>query len=86
MIVDLATCIYHEQCPEKDRGLRKAIIECVRMRMPAILDDESAWEEFSENKNVLRAFHMLQCEASEGGGMIAGAGGGGMMTPPATPR
>ncbi|KAI4906363.1 hypothetical protein J4E90_010582 [Alternaria incomplexa] len=86
MIVDLATCIYHEQCPEKDRGLRKAIIECVRMRMPAILDDESAWEEFSENKNVLRAFHMLQCEASKGGGMIAGAGGGGMMTPPATPR
>ena len=86
MIVDLATCIYHEQCPENDRGLRKAIIECVRMRMPAILEDESAWEEFSENKNVLKAFHMSQCEAGEGGGMIAGGGGGGMMTPPATPR
>ncbi|KAI4612400.1 uncharacterized protein J4E87_010301 [Alternaria ethzedia] len=88
MIVDLATCIYHEQCPENDRGLRKAIIECVRMRMPAILEDESAWEEFSENKNVLRAFHVSQCEAGEGGGMIGGGGGGGggMMTPPATPR
>jgi len=56
------------------------------MRMPAILEDESAWEEFSENKNVLKAFHMSQCEAGEGGGMIAGGGGGGMMTPPATPR
>ncbi|KAI4638951.1 hypothetical protein J4E93_009701 [Alternaria ventricosa] len=86
MIVDLATCIYHDQCPENDRGLRKAIIECVRMRMPAILEDESAWEEFSENKNVLRAFHVSQCEAGEGGGMIAGGGGGGIMTPPATPR
>ncbi|KAI4675788.1 uncharacterized protein J4E84_009941 [Alternaria hordeiaustralica] len=86
MIVDLATCIYHEQCPENDRGLRKAIIECVRMRMPAILKDEGAWEEFSENKNVLRAFHVSQCEAREGDGMIAGGGGGGVMTPPATPR
>ena len=86
MIVDLATCTYHEQCPENDHGLRKAIIECVRMRMPAILDDESAWEEFSENKSVLKAFHMSQCEAREGDGMIAGGGGGGMMTPPATPR
>ncbi|KAI4701113.1 hypothetical protein J4E89_010809 [Alternaria sp. Ai002NY15] len=86
MIVDLATCIYHDQCPENDRGLRKAIIECVRMRMPAILQDESAWEEFSENKNVLKAFHMSQCEAVEGGGMIGWGGGGNMMTPPATPR
>ncbi|KAI4639122.1 uncharacterized protein J4E78_011010 [Alternaria triticimaculans] len=86
MIVDLATCIYDDQCPEDDRGLRKAIIECVRMRMPAILQDESAWEEFSENKNVLRAFHMSQCEAVEGGGMIGWGGGGNMMSPPATPR
>jgi len=86
MIVDLATCIYHEQCPENDRGLRKAIIECVRMHMPAILDDESAWEEFSENKNVLRAVHVSQCEMGEGSGVFGGGGGGGIMTPPATPR
>ncbi|KAI4640864.1 uncharacterized protein J4E79_011794 [Alternaria viburni] len=92
MIVDLATCIYHEQCPENDRGLRKAIIECVGLRMPAILEDESAWEEFSENKNVLRAFHVALCEMGEGGGLVGGrgggggGGGGGIVTPPATPR
>jgi histone acetyltransferase HTATIP len=52
------------------------------MRMPAILEDKSAWEEFSGNKVVLRAFHVLQCETGESGG----GGGSGMMTPPATPR
>ena len=54
--------------------------------MPAILDDESAWEEFSENKNVLRAVHVSQCEMGEGSGVFGGGGGGGIMTPPATPR
>ncbi|KAI4941630.1 hypothetical protein J4E91_010661 [Alternaria rosae] len=86
MIVDLATYIYHDQCPENDRGLRKAIIECVRIRMPAILEDESAWEEFLENKNVLGTFYVSQCEAGEGIGMVGNGGGSGIMTPPATPR
>ncbi|KAL1793826.1 hypothetical protein ACET3X_007247 [Alternaria dauci] len=85
MIVDLASCIHHEQCPENDRGLRKAIIECIRTRMPAILEDESAWKDFSENKNVLRAFHMHMCEMDESGGNAVAAGVG-TMTPPATPN
>ena len=88
MIVDLATCIYHERCPENDRGLRKAIIACVRTRMPAILGDESAWKEFSENKDVLRAFHLHTCEmdgADGSNGDTVGIGAG-MTTPPASPH
>ncbi|KAB2098696.1 hypothetical protein AG0111_0g12992 [Alternaria gaisen] len=88
MIVDLATCIYYERCPENDRGLRKAIITCVRTRMPAILGDESAWKEFSENKDVLRAFHLHMCEmdgADGSNGNVVGIGAG-MTTPPALPN
>lgn len=88
MVVDLATCIYHERCPENDRGLRKAIIACVRTRMPAILGDESAWKEFSENKDVLRAFHLHLCEidgADGSNGNVVGIGAG-MTTPPASPN
>ena len=86
MIVDLATFIYYERCPENDRGLRKAIITCVRTRMPAILGDESAWKEFSENKDVLRAFHLHMCEMDgAAGGNVVGIGAG-MTTPAASPN
>jgi hypothetical protein len=35
--------------------------------MSAILEDESAWDEYSKNKAVLRAFHKEMCEVGEGG-------------------
>ncbi|OAG15152.1 hypothetical protein CC77DRAFT_1080363 [Alternaria alternata] len=76
MIVDLATFIYYERCPENDRGLRKAIITC------------SAWKEFSENKDVLRAFHSQMCEMDGGdssNGNVVRIGAG-MTTPPASPN
>ena len=55
--------------------------------MPAILGDESAWKKFSENKDVLRAFHLHMCEmdggsGSNGGAVRVGAG----LTPPASPN
>jgi len=56
MIVDIATCIYHEQCSENDRGLRKAIVKCVRMRMLAILEDKRAWEDNLTTSSVFTNF------------------------------
>jgi hypothetical protein len=56
--------------------------------MPAILGDESAWKEFSENKDVLRAFHLQMCEMDGGDGSngnVVGIGSG-MTTPPASPN
>ncbi|KAH6643776.1 hypothetical protein C7974DRAFT_5230 [Boeremia exigua] len=57
VIVDLAICIFDEQCPQVDRGLRKAILSQLRDRMPLILKDSAAWQEYSRSKDVLMAFH-----------------------------
>jgi len=65
-IVDLAASIYDGNFPLIDRGLRKVIIAHLQMRLPAIMDDEAAWQEYSENKLVLKALHTHQCEMLDG--------------------
>jgi histone acetyltransferase HTATIP len=57
IIIDLATCLFDNQSPQVDRGLRKAIITQIQQRLLTIIDDEAAWQEYSGNKAVLRAFH-----------------------------
>ena len=57
IIVDLATCVFDDQTPQVDRGLRKAVIGQIHVRLPAILTDGTAWQEYSENKAVLKAYH-----------------------------
>ena len=78
-IVGLASGIYDESFPQIDRGLRKAIIAQLHTRLSAIMDDEEAWKECSENKAVLKALHAYQCE------MLDAALCYGILTPPATP-
>ncbi|KAH7363678.1 acyl-CoA N-acyltransferase [Pyrenochaeta sp. MPI-SDFR-AT-0127] len=80
VLVDLAATIYDEQCPEHDRGLRKAITAHIQARMPDIIDDECAWQEFSDNKILLKAFHTYQCEVPES------ESSAGIITPPNTPN
>ncbi|KAF9696533.1 hypothetical protein EKO04_005325 [Ascochyta lentis] len=57
-IVDSATCIFDEQCPQVDCGLRKAVVAQIQNRLPAIMNDETAWQEYSNNKALLKAFHV----------------------------
>lgn len=57
VIVDLAKSVFEDQAPQVDRGLRKAVIGQIEIRLPAILNDKTAWQEYSENKAVLKAFH-----------------------------
>jgi len=64
-----------------DRGLRRAVVLQLHMRLPAVVADADAWKEYSENKAVLKALHTFQCEMWE-----SGAGYGyGVITPPASP-
>ncbi|KAJ4991436.1 BTB/POZ domain-containing protein [Stagonosporopsis vannaccii] len=56
-LVDFASCIFDEQSPQVDRGLRKAILSQLHARMPSIIKDQAAWEEYTDSKVVMRAFH-----------------------------
>ncbi|KAJ4375269.1 hypothetical protein N0V83_002355 [Neocucurbitaria cava] len=76
--VDLAIC-FHEQFPQIDLGLRKATIKLLQARLPAIMEDELAWKEFSDNKVLLKAFHAYQCEMADSESSTS------VPTPPATP-
>jgi histone acetyltransferase HTATIP len=60
-LVDLGVSIFDEQFPQVDRGLRKAITRllCVD-RMSAIMDNQTAWKEYTENKALLRAVHLMK--------------------------
>ncbi|KAF1931493.1 uncharacterized protein M421DRAFT_417262 [Didymella exigua CBS 183.55] len=57
IIVDLATYVYDDQTPQVDCGLRKAIIQQIYIRLPPILSDKKAWQEYSENRAVSKALH-----------------------------
>ncbi|KAJ4331547.1 hypothetical protein N0V95_009863 [Ascochyta clinopodiicola] len=57
-IIDSATCIFDEQCPQVDCGLRKAVVAQIQCRLPAIINDKAAWQEYSNNKALLKAFHV----------------------------
>lgn len=78
-IVDLASEIYGDNFPALDRGLRKALIIQVHARLPAIMDDKGAWDEYSGNKTLLKALHVYQCEVLEA------ATAHGILTPPVSP-
>jgi histone acetyltransferase HTATIP len=78
-IVDMAACIYDESCPEVDCGLHRAIITQIQARLPAIMDDEAAWETYSSNKLILKAVHECHCAAMEEAAMAA------LLSPPASP-
>jgi hypothetical protein len=85
IIVDLATCVFDDQTPQVDRGLRKALIRQIYTRMPAILNDEIAWQEYSEHKAVLRAYHTHVARLEMPAQLIAAAQGSQCPSPPATP-
>ncbi|KAF3051363.1 hypothetical protein E8E11_010392 [Didymella keratinophila] len=85
IIVDLATCVFDDQTPQVDRGLRMAIIGQIYTRMPAILNGETAWQEYSENKAVLKAFHAHVARLEMPTQLIAAAQGSQCLSPPATP-
>ncbi|KAH7081842.1 hypothetical protein BKA63DRAFT_550432 [Paraphoma chrysanthemicola] len=78
-IVDMATNTYHEQFPYMDGGLRKVVIAQIDARLPAILEDEAAWNELSGTKMVLKALHEYQCELRDD------ETSGIPITPPVTP-
>jgi histone acetyltransferase HTATIP len=79
-LVDLAAAVYNEQCPLTDRGLRTSILAHVQVRMPSIVRHERAWTEYTRNEKLLKAYHLLQCEALlDAGPSVA------LSTPPTTP-
>jgi histone acetyltransferase HTATIP len=80
-IVGLASSVYEEDMPQTDRGLRKAIITQLQIRLPAIMEDDDAWDEYSGNRVLVKAVHKCQVEMAE-----EGKGGSGLVTPPESPR
>jgi histone acetyltransferase HTATIP len=79
IIVDMATNMYHEQFPYIDGGLRRAVMVQIDARLPAILEDENAWDELSDTKTVLKALHEYQCALRDDGPSNAA------VTPPVAP-
>jgi histone acetyltransferase HTATIP len=78
-IIHLASSIYADDMPHTDRGLRKAIIVQLQARLPAIMEDEGAWDDYSRDRALVKALHAHQCELSEP------ASFSGVLTPPSTP-
>lgn len=85
-LVDLGVSIFDEQCPQVDRGLRKAItgLICVD-RMPAIMDNQAAWKEYTENKALLRAVHLRKFPGARNAESYVVIGTEQCATPPETP-
>ncbi|KAL6156788.1 hypothetical protein ACJQWK_06584 [Exserohilum turcicum] len=78
-LVDLASSIYSDTCPAVDSGLRKAITLQLHARLPAIMEDEAAWQDYSEDKALLKALHSHQCGIQDAMRPF------GISTPPASP-
>jgi histone acetyltransferase HTATIP len=78
-IVDLASSIYEEDMPPTDRGLKKAIIGQLQIRLESIMEDDDAWDEYSGNRVLVKAVHKNQVEMLEEGKAS------GLVTPPASP-
>ncbi|KZM26154.1 hypothetical protein ST47_g2671 [Ascochyta rabiei] len=57
-IVDSSNYIFDDGCPQVDCGLRKAVVAQIQCRLPAIINDKAAWQEYSNNKALLNAFHI----------------------------
>ncbi|KAF2845197.1 hypothetical protein T440DRAFT_282342 [Plenodomus tracheiphilus IPT5] len=79
-IVDLASNVYDVEFPAMDCGLRKVVVMQLHLRLSAIMNDEDAWKEYSDNKEVLKALHGYQCGMSGVGERT------GLSTPPASPK
>ncbi|OAL45050.1 hypothetical protein IQ07DRAFT_232852 [Pyrenochaeta sp. DS3sAY3a] len=56
-IVYLAVEVHDDGVPEQDCGLREAMIEQIKSRHATILEDDRAWNVFSRNRVLLKAFH-----------------------------
>lgn len=78
-VVNLAACIYGEEFPQMDRGLRQIVIAWLQTHMSAIMGDEDAWRVYSEHKVLLKALHAHQCER------LDNASGHGILTPLESP-
>ncbi|KAJ4383251.1 hypothetical protein N0V86_001296 [Didymella sp. IMI 355093] len=85
IVVNLTTCVFDDRTPQVDRGLRKAIIGHIYMRLPAILNDETAWQEYSENKTVLKALHAHVAHLEMRTQLLAATQESQCPSPPATP-
>jgi histone acetyltransferase HTATIP len=85
IVVDLATSVFDDRTPQVDRGLCKAIIGHIYMRLPAILNDETAWQEYSENKTILKAFHAHVAHLEMPTQLLAATQESHYRSPPATP-
>ena len=85
-VVHLATCVFDDQTPQFDCGLRKAIIEQVYTRLPAILNDKAALQQYLENKIVLKAFHAHVARLEMPAQLIAATQDSQCPSPPATSR
>ncbi|KAF2134565.1 histone acetyltransferase MYST2 [Dothidotthia symphoricarpi CBS 119687] len=75
-IIDIAAFVFNDQFPQMDRGLRKAVIIQTLARLPAITNDEDAWEEYMRHGVVVRAVSTQYYETKEPV----------IMTPPSTPE
>ncbi|KAJ8113355.1 hypothetical protein OPT61_g4493 [Boeremia exigua] len=84
-IVELAACVFDDQCPQVDRGLRKATLSQLHDRMPSIIKDSAAWQEYTESKAVLRAFHAHVFDHAATGQPRAVTQAAQCPSPPATP-
>jgi histone acetyltransferase HTATIP len=60
-VIDIASNVYDDEFPDTNGGLRRALVIQIDARLPAIVDDEGAWEEYSRNKTVMKALHVYQC-------------------------
>jgi histone acetyltransferase HTATIP len=60
-VIDIASNVYHDEFPDTSGGLRRALVIQIDNRLPAIVEDEGAWEEYSKNKTVMKALHIYQC-------------------------
>lgn len=84
-VVDLATSIFDEQCPQVDCGLRKAIIVQLHNRMPAVIEYQAAWNEYSESKALLKALHTHMFHHAGSAGPRAVDQAAQCFSPPPTP-
>jgi histone acetyltransferase HTATIP len=66
-----------------DGGLRRTVIAQIDARLPALIADDGAWEEYSGNKTVMKALHAHQCETREYSNSCAAVTV--TVTPPVTP-
>lgn len=71
-IAYLAVAVNDDGVPEQDCGLREVAIEQIESRHTAIVEDDRAWNVFSCNRILLKAFHRRIYYADETEGSETG--------------